>query len=268
MIEINMEKVREIMVKVLENKNLIRGPSLGHLFIVFFFSLSLSPSLSLLSSSSLLFSPPLSSPLSSLLSPLSSPLSSLSLSLSLSSLLSSLLSPLLLSPLSPLLSAPLCLVDFLLIVCFSPFWGVSELSPLSLSLSLFSLSLTHILLFPFLSLSHFFVRSFFFFLLSFSFFFSLSLFLSHFSCHKVSTLVEGSVESLTERLTELEQTVQSRRTTPITDDDILNEEAWSPMEQAIWSEMARLREHARSLKKGSCRDCEVSLDKWSSSLIE
>ena len=65
--------------------------------------------------------------------------------------------------------------------------------------------------------------------------------------HKVSTLVEGSVESLTERLTELEQTVQSRRTTPITDDDILNEEAWSPMEQASWSEMARLREHVQEV---------------------
>ena len=100
----------------------------------------------------------------------------------------------------------------------------------------------------------------------------------------MSTLVEGSVESLTKRLTELEHTVQSRRTTPVTDDDILNEEEWSPMEQAIWSEMARLREHARkyqgcihsakgsmkirSLKKSSCRDCEVSLGKWNSSLIE
>ena len=51
--------------------------------------------------------------------------------------------------------------------------------------------------------------------------------------HKVSTLVEGSVESLTERLTELEHTVQSRRTTPVTDDDILNEETWSTMEQAL-----------------------------------
>ena len=32
--------------------------------------------------------------------------------------------------------------------------------------------------------------------------------------HKVSTLVEDSVGSLTDRLTELEHTVQSQRTTP------------------------------------------------------
>ena len=35
--------------------------------------------------------------------------------------------------------------------------------------------------------------------------------------HKVSTLVESSVGSLTERLTELEHTVQSQRTTPVTE---------------------------------------------------
>ena len=40
--------------------------------------------------------------------------------------------------------------------------------------------------------------------------------------HKVSTLVESSVGSLTERLTELEHTIQSQRTTPVTDDDVLN----------------------------------------------
>ena len=67
--------------------------------------------------------------------------------------------------------------------------------------------------------------------------------------HKVSTLVGDSVESLTERLTELEHTVQSRRTTPVTDDDILNEETWSTMEQAIWSEMGKLREHAQEVPR-------------------
>ena len=36
--------------------------------------------------------------------------------------------------------------------------------------------------------------------------------------HKVSTLVEDSVGSLTERLTEFEHIVQSRRTTPVTED--------------------------------------------------
>ena len=42
--------------------------------------------------------------------------------------------------------------------------------------------------------------------------------------HKVSTIVENSVGSLTERLTELEHTVQSQGTTPVTDDDVLNME--------------------------------------------
>ena len=57
--------------------------------------------------------------------------------------------------------------------------------------------------------------------------------------HKVSTLVEDSVGSLTERLTELEHTVQSQRTTPVSDEDVLNMETWSTMEQAIWSELER-----------------------------
>ena len=42
--------------------------------------------------------------------------------------------------------------------------------------------------------------------------------------HKVSTLVEDSVGSLTDRLTELEHTVQSQRTTPVTEEDVLNME--------------------------------------------
>ena len=62
-------------------------------------------------------------------------------------------------------------------------------------------------------------------------------------------MVEGSVESLTERLTELEHNVQSRRTTPVTDDDVLNMETWTTMEQAIWSEMGKLREHAQEVPK-------------------
>ena len=50
--------------------------------------------------------------------------------------------------------------------------------------------------------------------------------------HKVSTLVEDSVGSLTERLTELEHTVQSQGTTPVTEQD----------------------------KRSSCWDCGVLLD--------
>ena len=57
--------------------------------------------------------------------------------------------------------------------------------------------------------------------------------------HKVSTLVEDSVGSLSERLTELEHTVQSQRTTPVTEDDVLNMETWSTLEQVIWSELGR-----------------------------
>ena len=66
--------------------------------------------------------------------------------------------------------------------------------------------------------------------------------------NKVSTLVEDSVSTLNGCLTELEHTVQSQRTTPITDeDDILNVEMWSTMEQAIWSEMRKLREHTQEV---------------------
>ena len=60
--------------------------------------------------------------------------------------------------------------------------------------------------------------------------------------HKVSTLVESSVGSLTERLTELEHTVQSQRTTPVTEDDVLNMETWSTLEQVIWSELGKVKQ--------------------------
>ena len=73
--------------------------------------------------------------------------------------------------------------------------------------------------------------------------------------------------TLNGRRTELEHTVQTQRTTPITDeDDVLNMETWSTMEQAIWSEMGKLREHAqevrssmkiKSLKRSGCRDYEI-----------
>ena len=65
--------------------------------------------------------------------------------------------------------------------------------------------------------------------------------------HKVSTLVESSVGSLTERLTELEQTVQSQRTTPVTEDDVLNMETWSTLEQVIWSELGKVKEQAQEV---------------------
>ena len=65
--------------------------------------------------------------------------------------------------------------------------------------------------------------------------------------HKVSTLVEDSIGSLTERLTELEHTVQSQRTTPVTEDDVLNMETWSTLEQVIWSELGKVREQAQEV---------------------
>ena len=67
--------------------------------------------------------------------------------------------------------------------------------------------------------------------------------------HKVSTLVDDSVGALTERLSELEHTVQSRKTTPITEDDLLQTEAWSTMEQAILSELGEVREYAHEVPR-------------------
>ena len=64
--------------------------------------------------------------------------------------------------------------------------------------------------------------------------------------HKVSTLVEDSVGSLTERLTELD-TVQSQRTTPVTEEDVLNMETWSTLEQVIWSELGKVKEQAQEV---------------------
>ena len=67
--------------------------------------------------------------------------------------------------------------------------------------------------------------------------------------HKVSTLLEDSVGSLTERLTELEYTVQSQRTTPVTEEDVLNMETWSTLEQVIWSELGKVKEQAQEVPK-------------------
>ena len=68
--------------------------------------------------------------------------------------------------------------------------------------------------------------------------------------HKVSTLVDDSIGALTERLSELEHTMQSRKTTaPITEDDLVQTEAWSTMEQAILSELGEVREYAHEVPK-------------------
>ena len=65
--------------------------------------------------------------------------------------------------------------------------------------------------------------------------------------HKVSTLVEDSVGSLTERLTELEHTVQSQGTTPVTEHDVLDRDTWSTLEQVIWSELGKLKEQSQEI---------------------
>ena len=67
--------------------------------------------------------------------------------------------------------------------------------------------------------------------------------------HKVSTLVGNSVGALTERLSELEHTVQSRMTTPVTDDGIPQIEARSTMEQAIMSELGKLRDDTQEVPR-------------------
>ena len=61
--------------------------------------------------------------------------------------------------------------------------------------------------------------------------------------HKVSTLVGDSVSALTERLSELEHTV----TTPATQDGITQVEAWPTIEQAIMSELGKLRDYAQEV---------------------
>ena len=65
--------------------------------------------------------------------------------------------------------------------------------------------------------------------------------------HRVSTMVESSVGSLTERLTELEHTVQSQGTTPVTDDDVLDMKTWSTLEQVIWAELKKVKETAQEV---------------------
>ena len=55
--------------------------------------------------------------------------------------------------------------------------------------------------------------------------------------HNASTLVDDSVSALTERLSELEHTVQSRMTTPVTEESVTHVEVWSTTEQVLMSEI-------------------------------
>ena len=64
--------------------------------------------------------------------------------------------------------------------------------------------------------------------------------------HRVSTLVDDSVSALSERLSELEHTVQSRMTTPVTDESVTRVEVWSTIEQRRVSPVQQTLDRNRS----------------------
>ena len=59
---------------------------------------------------------------------------------------------------------------------------------------------------------------------------------------RVSTLVDDSVSALSERLADLEYTVQSRMTTPITEEGPTHEETWTTVEQTLMSEIGKVKD--------------------------
>ena len=59
--------------------------------------------------------------------------------------------------------------------------------------------------------------------------------------------MENSAGSLTERLSELEHTVQSQGTTPVAEEDVLDMETWSTLEQVIWSELGKVKEQSQQV---------------------
>ena len=68
--------------------------------------------------------------------------------------------------------------------------------------------------------------------------------------NRVSTLVESSVTSLSGRVTELEQALQSQRTTPVeTEDATMNAETWAASEQVIWAELGKIREQMQDVPR-------------------
>ena len=68
--------------------------------------------------------------------------------------------------------------------------------------------------------------------------------------NRVSTLVEGSVTSLSGRLTELEQVLQSQRTTPVkTEDAVVNAETWAAMEQVMWAELGKVQDQTQDVPR-------------------
>ena len=68
--------------------------------------------------------------------------------------------------------------------------------------------------------------------------------------NRVSTLVEGSVTSLSGRLTELEHVLQSQRTTPVeTEDAVANAETWAALEQVMWAELGKVRDQTQDVPR-------------------
>ena len=78
--------------------------------------------------------------------------------------------------------------------------------------------------------------------------------------HRVSALVEGSVCALSERLSELEHTVPSRMTAPVTDESATNVEVWSTIEQALMSEIGKVKDEHRQSKTRISDMCEKLRD--------
>ena len=58
----------------------------------------------------------------------------------------------------------------------------------------------------------------------------------------MSILVDESVSALTGRLSELEHTLQSRRTTPVTEGSVTQEEVWSTIEQTLMTAIGKLKD--------------------------
>ena len=68
--------------------------------------------------------------------------------------------------------------------------------------------------------------------------------------NRVSTLVESSVTSLSGRVTELEQVLQSQRTTPVETEDVaLDAETWAASEQVIWAELGKVKEQMQEVPR-------------------
>ena len=68
--------------------------------------------------------------------------------------------------------------------------------------------------------------------------------------NRVSTLVESSVTSLSGRVTELEQALQSQRTTPVEPEDAtMDAETWAASEQVIWAELGKVKEQMQDVPR-------------------